>query len=405
MRKTFHLMAKPASFHCNLACDYCFYLPKGETLCTPPTPLRHMSEPVLRRFIQRYIAASPGNDVAFSWQGGEPTLSGLAFFRHVVALQTHYANGKRITNSLQTNGVLLDAAWARFFAEHAFLVGVSVDGPQHVYDAMRKTRSGRSVFHNVLRGIAHLRDAGVEYNLLAVVNAYSARYPLEIYRFLTREPGAAYVQFIPAVERNPVHQQAEQRVGEILYPAADAVMPWSVCAEDYGAFLTTVFDEWVRRDVGRVFVQIFDNTLAAWAGETPELCVMRPTCGSALVLEQNGDIYSCDHFVTPQHKLGNILTDAPDRLAGGKAQRRFGAAKTPASAQCQTCAYRFACQGGCPKHRIVPAGKHQQNYLCAGYYRYFQHVAPYMAWMAGELTRHRPPAGIMNVAPFIAARQ
>lgn len=405
MHKPFHLMAKPASFHCNLACDYCFYLPKGETLFKQQQPMRQMPEPVLRQFIKRYIAASPGDEVAFSWQGGEPTLAGLAFFRRVVALQTQYANGKRIVNSLQTNGVLIDERWAQFFAEHRFLVGVSVDGPQHLYDAMRKTQSGRSVFHHVVEGIAHLRDAGVEFNLLAVVNAHTASHPLEIYRFLTRELAATFVQFIPAVERNPQRQRAERQFGEILCLEQDAVMPWSVSGEAYGGFLTAIFDEWVRHDVGSVFVQIFDNTLAAWAGETPSLCVMQPTCGAALVIEQNGDIYSCDHFVTPEHRLGNIITDAPERLAAGKAQRRFGAAKNPATTQCQRCEYRFACQGGCPKHRIVPAGKHQQNYLCAGYYHYFRHVAPYMDWMANQLAQRRPPADIMNVAPFIAARQ
>ena len=405
MKKMFHLMAKPASFQCNLACEYCFYLPKGKTLLKRQTPTRQMSDRVLRQFIRQYIETSSGDEVMFTWQGGEPTLAGLDFYRRALALQQRYAGGKRIVNSLQTNGVLLDAEWVRFLAEHRFLVGVSVDGPRHLHDALRKTPSGRSVFQRVVEGIERLRKAGVDYNLLAVVNAQTARYPLEVYRFLTRELGAAFVQFIPAVERDPGRETALQRYGEILCLEKDAaVTPWSVTGEAYGKFLISIFDEWVRQDVGRVFVQLFDNTLATWAGQIPALCVMRPRCGASLVVEQNGDVYSCDHFVLPEHRLGNLLATPPDRLAASRRQREFSARKTPSSPQCQRCEYRFACQGGCPKHRLIPDGRHHRNYLCDGYYAFFSHVAPYMAWMAQQLAQHQPAAGVMKMAPFIAAQ-
>lgn len=405
MKKGFHLMAKPASFHCNLACDYCFYLPNGETVLHGQPPSRAMSEPVLRQFIKRYIESSPGNEVAFTWQGGEPTLAGLDFYRRAVALQKQYAGNKRITNSMQTNGVLINDEWARFLAEHHFLMGISVDGPQPLYDAYRKTQSGGSVFHKVVDAIGHLKRHGVAFNLLAVVNDVTAQYPLEIYRFLTQELGGQHLQFIPAVEPMPRAAQAARFGETIALEHGSAVAPWSVSGEAYGRFLITLFDEWVRRDVGRVFVQMFDNTLTAWTGNTPELCVMQPTCGAALVVEQNGDVYSCDHFVAPEHHLGNILRDAPDKLVASKQQRRFGNAKTPTSPSCQRCEYRFACQGGCPKHRLARDGKHRQNHLCSGYYAFFRHAAPYMTWMAQQLARRQPPAEIINVAPFIAAKQ
>lgn len=404
MSPAFHLMAKPASYHCNLVCDYCFYLPKGQTVLQQQADTRQMSQPLLQRFIKEYIASSPGSEVAFTWQGGEPTLAGLDFYRRVVALQQQYANGKRIVNNLQTNGVLLNDAWVAFLAEHHFLVGVSVDGPQHLHDAMRKTAHGGSVFQRVIDGVARLRQAGVAFNLLAVVNEQTARYPLEVYRFLTSELGAEFVQFIPAVEVLPERLAVAERFGETICLEQERVTPWSVSGEAYGNFLITIFDHWVRHDVGRVFVQIFDNTLAAWAGKTPDLCVMRANCGASLVMEQNGDIYSCDHFVSPQHRLGNIMTDSPARLATSKQQRQFGNQKTPKSAQCQQCQYRFACQGGCPKHRLIPEGKHQRNYLCSGYQAFFSYVDPYMTWMVNQLAQRQPAAGVMKAAPFIAAQ-
>lgn len=388
-------MAKPASFHCNLACDYCFYLDKGETVLRPSTPAMQMPDRVLREYVKRYIADTPGDEVAFTWQGGEPTLAGLDFYRRAVALQKEFAAGKRISNSLQTNGVLLDDRWAAFLAEHRFLVGVSVDGPQHLYDAGRKTRAGGSVFGKVMAGIDALHRHGVEFNLLATVTSRTADYPLEIYAFLTRELGANFVQFIPVVE------PAAQAFGEVIaLEHQHVVTNWSVSGEAWGKFTIAIFDEWWRKDVGRVFVQLFDNTLAAWSGHTPELCVMRANCGAGLVVEQNGDIYSCDHFVEPQHRLGNIMHDSPQGLATGKQQRRFSSAKTPTSSRCQRCEYRFACQGGCPKHRLIPEGKHRQNVLCEGYYAFFRHVTPQMTWMADQLANRQPLPSCRASAAF-----
>ncbi len=391
MKDDFHLMAKPASFHCNLACDYCFYLKKGDGVLRQRQPAFQMTDRVLSEYVRRYIADAPGNDVAFTWQGGEPTLAGLDFFRRAVALQQRFAQGKRITNSLQTNGVLLNDTWAGFLAEHRFLVGVSVDGPQSVFDAGRRTRSGHSVFQKVVDGLEALKRHGVEFNLLATVTSRSAEHPLAIYRFLTRELGGRFLQFIPVVEPAPPHDQRAERFGETIALAhQNVVTNWSVSARAWGEFNIAIFDEWLRHDVGRVFVQLFDNTLAAWAGETPGLCVMRASCGASLVVEQNGDVYSCDHFVTPAHRLGNILRDVPSRLAQSKQQRSFSAAKAPRSATCQRCQYRFACQGGCPKHRLLRDGNHWQNYLCQGYYAFFDHVAPQMAWMASQIAHNRP---------------
>lgn len=405
MKTPFHLMAKPASFHCNLACKYCFYLEKGETILRQAKPSYSMSDPVLSAYIRRYIAGTAGDEVAFTWQGGEPMLAGLNFYHRVVALQQQFANGKRITNNLQTNGVLINDRWAEFLAQHRFLVGVSVDGPQHIYDAGRRNHAGGSVFSKVVDGLKTLQRHDIAFNLLATVNAWSAKYPLEIYRFLTRELGGRFIQFIPVVEPSMARTASARRFGEtIALENEDVATCASVRAKAWGNFNITIFNEWVRHDVGRIFVQLFDNTLAAWSGETPGLCVMRANCGASLVIEQNGDIYCCDHFVEPQHLLGNILRDAPEKLASSKQQRRFASAKTPTSAACQRCPYRFACQGGCPKHRLLRDGNHAQNFLCEGYYAFFDHVRPYMAWMSAQLERKQPPAAIMESAAFIAAQ-
>ncbi|PWC13364.1 anaerobic sulfatase maturase [Brenneria corticis] len=407
MKKPFHLMAKPTSFQCNLSCEYCFYLPKGKDVLQSPSPKRHMDDAVLRQYIKQYIENWPTEEIMFAWQGGEPTLAGLDFYRRVLALQSQYGKGRRIHNSLQTNGVLLNDAWAAFLAENHFLVGISVDGPRSLHDRFRKSNSGQSVFRQVIDGIERLRKHEVEFNLLAVVNSETAKYPREVYHFLTRELACPHVQFIPIVEPAAA-AGAGQQFGELICRQnglGETVMPWSVNGDAYGKFMISVFDQWVRQDVGRVFVQLFDNTLAAWAGETPSLCVMQPTCGRALIIEQNGDIYSCDHFVTPEHRLGNIMTTPLSTLAYGKQQKKFSRRKTPSSPACQRCDYRFVCQGGCPKHRIIPLGNQRQNYLCSGYKAFFQHVAPYMTYMAEQIAQRRSPANVMNVAAFIAANQ
>lgn len=401
MREPFQLMAKPVSFHCNLACEYCFYLPRGDNAWQGKSANLPMSESVLRTFIQRYIAASPGPDIHFTWQGGEPTLAGLAFYHQVITLQKHYAGDKRIHNSLQTNGVLLTDAWVDFLAEHQFLVGVSVDGPQTMHDCYRHNNAGRSVFRQVIDGVRRLQRANVPFNILCTLNQANTGDPLSVWRFLTRDLNATFIQFIPVAEPAP----APRWRGDILPVSKPVTTHWSVTGAAFGYFLNTVFDAWVRTDVGRVFVQHFDNTLAAWCGRTPDLCVMQKQCSAALVIEQNGDIYSCDHFVSPPHRLGNILHDDPGRLAASKQQQRFSRVKTPTAQLCQQCQYRFACQGGCPKHRLLPDGRTYRNVLCDGYYAFFEHTAPYMKYMKQLLSMGKPAADVMAQAPFIAAQQ
>jgi uncharacterized protein len=397
-------MAKPVSYQCNIACDYCFYLEKEQGTLKPRKATRHMDEPTLEAYVRQYIEAHPGNEVEFTWQGGEPTLAGMTFYENALRLQQKYARGKRITNSIQTNGVLIDEAWATFLATHHFLVGLSVDGPQWLHDTYRKTRSDQSVFNKVINAMRLLQEKGVEVNVLAVVNNVTAAHPQAIYHFLTRELKAEHVQFIPAVEQRPVNE----KYGELLYPqslSGGTVTSWSVSGEQWGAFINNVFDLWVRQDVGRVYVQMFDSALAAWLGEKPSLCVMQSSCGFGLVVEQNGDVFSCDHYVYPEHRLGNLKRDSLVKMVNGRQQRKFGMAKTEVSGECMRCPWRFACHGGCPKHRIHKSGERWHNHLCAGYKAIFSHMDPYMRYMAQQIAHKRPPAGVMDVAPMIAAEQ
>ncbi|MBH3256983.1 anaerobic sulfatase maturase [Serratia marcescens] len=404
MKRPFHLMAKPTSYQCNLACDYCFYLEKDQGTLKPQQAQRHMDDEVLRLYVQQYIEANPAQEIEFTWQGGEPTLSGLAFFERALFWQRHYAGEKVIRNSIQTNGVLIDEAWAQFLAEHRFLVGLSVDGPAHLHDRYRKTQSGKSAFDKVINALQWLRRYQVEVNILCVVTPQTAKAPLEVYRFITQELAAEFVQFIPVVEQRSV----SRKYGELLYPqtlSGNEVTEWSVSGEEYGHFINTIFDYWVRHDVGRVYVQLFDNALAAWLGEKPSLCIMQPTCGFGLVVEQNGDIYSCDHYVYPEHRLGNLKTDRLDKLVNGKQQRKFGMMKAALPPACEQCPWRFACHGGCPKHRINRVDNHWHNHLCAGYKAIFSHLDPYMRYMAQQIARRQPPANVMHVAASIAAQR
>ena len=337
----------------------------------------------------------------FAWQGGEPTLLGVDYFKRVVALQQQYANGKRINNAFQTNGVLINDAWADFFKAHHFLIGVSIDGPRERHDKYRLDKGGGSTFAKVMRGIDTLKRHGVEFNTLTVVQRDNANYPLEVYRFL-REIGSGFMQFIPIVER------AAQGVGEeslsLVSPDSDAkarVTPWSVEPLQYGKFLQAIFDEWVRRDVGQVFVQIFDVALAAWCGMDPGLCVFQETCGHAMALEHNGDLYSCDHYVYPENRLGNIEEHPLESLVASAQQQAFGQAKRDTLPRyCRECDVRFMCNGECPKHRFAttPDGEPGLNYLCAGYKHFFHHIDPYMRFMANELRLRRPPANVMRWA-------
>jgi uncharacterized protein len=395
----FHVLAKPVGPICNLDCKYCFYLEK-EALYPGKTQWAMAGE-VLDSFVRQYIEAQQSPVIHFAWQGGEPTLLGVEYFQKAVALQQRYANGKRIENSFQTNGVLLNEGWARFFAENGFLVGVSIDGPRELHDAYRVDKGGQPTFDRVLRGIEVLKTHGVEFNTLTTVHGANATHPREVYRFL-KDNGSGYMQFIPIVERVAPETTAnglQLATPDCATPAQ--VTPWSVEPLQFGGFLTAIFDEWVRNDVGRVFVQLFDVSLESWVGMEPSLCIFRKQCGSALAIEHNGDLYSCDHFVYPKNRLGNILSTSLAQLAQSEEQQRFGEAKeTSLPAYCLSCEVRFACNGECPKHRfaLTPDGEPGLNYLCAGYKMFFQHLDPYMRFMANQLRMRQAPAHVMDWA-------
>jgi uncharacterized protein len=394
----FNVLAKPTGPLCNLSCSYCFYLEK-ERLYPGSQPWA-MSDEVLEAFIRQYIETQDAPVVSFVWQGGEPTLLGLDFFRRVVELQARYAGGKRIENALQTNALVLDEEWGEFLRHQRFLVGVSIDGPHALHDRYRVDRGGRPTHERVLRSVALLKRHRVELNTLTVLQRENVRHPLEVYRYL-REIGSGFLQFIPVVERRAQGGRAD---GLTLVPPDEEggapVAEWSVDPEDYGTFLCAVFEEWVRKDVGRVFVQDFDVALESWMGREPSLCIHRTTCGEALAVEHNGDLYSCDHFVFPEHRLGNIVTSPLGALVRSEQQLRFGRAKGDLPECCVKCDVLFACRGGCPKQRFVAvAGERPRlHYLCAAYKRFYRHIDPYMGFMAAELRAGRPPANVTEWA-------
>lgn len=381
--EAFHVVAKPRGALCNLACAYCFYLSK-EALYPGRDP--RMRDALLEAAVRQHIEAQRAPEVVFDWQGGEPTLMGLDFFRRAVGLQQRYRRpGTRILNTLQTNGTTLDAEWCRFLRESGFLVGVSLDGPRALHDAYRVDRGGSPTFDRVMAGIALLQAHGVEFNVLTAVHAANAGRGLEVYRFLREAARAPVVQFIPIVERDA---------------GGEGVTSRSVTGRQYGEFLMEVFAEWVRRDVGRVFVQIFDVALGVWFGRPSSLCVFAETCGAAPALEHNGDLYSCDHFVEPAHRLGNIADTPLGELVASPRQRAFGRAKRDALPRfCRECPVLFACNGGCPKDRFVkaPDGEPGLNYLCEGLRAFFTRIDRPMRTMAGLLRQHRSPALVMSM--------
>lgn len=394
---SFHIMTKPIGPICNLDCKYCFYLEKEKLY--PGQSDWKMPEDILESYIRQYIEAQNVETIHFAWQGGEPTLLGVDYFRKVVELQKKYAGGKRIENAFQTNGVLLDDRWGEFLAENKFLVGISLDGPQELHDHYRVDKGGQPTFDRVMRGLRCLKKHGVEFNTLTVVDRHNSQRPLEVYHFL-KEAGSGFMQFIPIVER--VASEASQP-GLILISPQDRqpaqVSEWSVQPEQYGKFLCRIFDEWVRQDVGRYYVQIFDVALEIWLGLPSSLCVFRETCGSAMALEHNGDLYSCDHFVYPENKLGNLMERPLASMAASPQQSRFGLDKRETlPLYCRECDVRFACNGECPKHRFIrtPDGEDGLNYLCAGYKLFFHHIDPAMRFMANELRHERPPANVME---------
>jgi uncharacterized protein len=382
----FHIMTKPRGAICNLDCKYCYFLSKERLY--PNSDFR-MSETLLEEYTRQYIAAQQVPEVTFAWQGGEPTLMGLDFYKQAVAYQQkHKKTGMRIINALQTNAVTLDDEWCAFFKKHDFLIGVSLDGTRALHDFYRVDKGGKPTFDKVMQGIESLKRHKVEFNILTTVHAANAPHPLEVYRFLRDEVKTEFIQFIPIVER----------ANETGYQEGDSVTERSVTAEQYGQFLIQIFDEWVRHDVGRVFVQMFDVALAAWIGSNPGLCIFEETCGTALAMEHNGDVFSCDHFVEPAYKLGNIVDIPLSEIVVSDKQRQFGLAKRDTLPQyCRNCEVRFVCNGGCPKDRFIqtPSGDAGLNYLCAGYRAFFNHIAEPMRFMAHELQQRRAPANIM----------
>lgn len=394
--KPLYVMLKPAGAHCNLACKYCYYLEKNKLY---PTAQRHlMSDEMLEQFTRDYIEAQAMNQVLFTWHGGEPLLRSIDFYRKALSLQQKYAGGRRIDNVIQTNGTLLTDEWCEFFAQNHWLVGISIDGPQPDHDHYRLTAAGKPSWKKVMQGIKLLKKHGVEWNAMAVVNAYNANHPLEFYRFF-KENGCQFLQFTPIVERLTRHED-----GRTLASLADkdkiSLSEASVAPEQWGYFLCAIFDEWGRKDVGKIFVEIFDCTLANWMGISPGICAYSKECGHAGVMEHNGDVYSCDHFVFPEYKLGNIRDHSLIDMLYGEQQQEFSRLKhSSLPRQCKECDMEFACHGECPKNRFMKDkyGDSGLNYLCPGYYHYYQHVAPYMDYMKQELMSQRPPSNIMKV--------
>jgi len=389
-------MAKPTGARCNLDCTYCFYLEKDALYSGVRMP--RMADDVLENYIRRYIASQPGDRVTFVWQGGEPALMGVDYYRRAVDLQRKYAGDKTIENAFQTNGVLLDDAWCELFTQGNFLVGISIDGPEDLHDAYRVNKGGGGTFKQVMRGLEALKRNRVEFNTLTVLHRGNANHALRIYRFL-KQIESRYQQYIPIVERAAV---TKTEVGLSLVPPAYSgaaqITEWSLTAEQYGAFLVAVFDEWVRQDVGQVFVQLFDSTLSTWLGHGAALCIFHETCGLCPAMEHNGDLYACDHYVYPDYRLGNIVEDDLEAMVLGARQVEFGRDKRDTlTAQCRSCAMLPACNGGCPKHRIAANadGETSQNHFCSAYYRFFTHAAPYMRFMAHELRQRRAPANVM----------
>lgn len=374
-----YVMLKPVGAVCNLRCKYCYYLEKKDLY--PDARNFVMSEELLEEFIKQYLGAQTMSQVLFTWHGGETLMRNISFYKKAVALQNKYGRGRPISNCLQTNGTLLTDEWCRFFKENNFLIGISVDGPQHCHDKYRRTLDNRPSFYQVMKGVELLKKHGVEFNIMGVVNDYNSDYPLQFYHFF-KSIDCHYIQFAPIVE---------QIDGK---PAR-----WNVRTQAWGDFLIAIFDEWVRNDVGDYYIQYFDSTLANWVGQEPGVCTLAKTCGQAGVMEFNGDVYSCDHMVYPQYKLGNIKTNTLTQMMYSRQQQQFGNDKYDAlPAQCRSCNYLFACNGECPKNRIIQTidGESGLNYLCQGYYKFFNHVAPYMDFMKNELLNRRPPSNVME---------
>lgn len=389
----FGTMVKPIGSACNLDCSYCYYRDKSE-IYSGNMPL--MSEELLEEYIRQYICGTSQQSVSFCWHGGEPLMAGLPFFRRAMELQKKYAGDKVIENSLQTNGVLLNEEWCSFFADNNFLIGLSLDGPEDIHNAFRRDCGGAPTFARVMKGVELLKNKGVEYNILSTVNSHSEERGAEVYRFLRSL--SHYMQFLPVVEY--VRERPGKRPLIVSPDEEDAVeAPWSVSAIGYGKFMCDVFDEWVKYDVGNYFVQLFDITLGNWCGVAPSLCAFGEVCGDGLVVEHNGDVYSCDHFVYPEYRLGNIKEKELAAMYKSNDQQQFGRDKRDAlPMECKRCTYNFLCHGECPKHRFAYAknGEPYMNVLCEGYKMFFRHTDPYMRYMKTLIERGEPASGVME---------
>jgi uncharacterized protein len=386
----FHTMAKPIGPICNLDCTYCFYLHKEQLLST--CNKWRMSDEVLEEFIKQYIEHQNYHEIIFSWQGGEPSLLGLDFFRKVVALEKKYANGKTIQNDLQTNGTLLDDEWCKFLKANNFLVGLSIDGPKRLHDKFRPDKKGDGTFMKVCDTAKRLHKFGVPFNSLTCVNRETAKYPLDVYRFLRSEIKPRMIQFSPVVEPKVFRDTAPQHWKEEDLPMVGSekarpghpdsvVTDWSVDPDEFGNFLIKVFDEWYKKDQGKVFVNYFENAAALYSGLLAQMCTLAPICGKGLAIEHDGDIYSCDHYVYPEYKLGNIFKTGMKDMAFSMQQQDFGLGKkNKLTEQCKQCYYMPSCYGECPKNRVVKSvdGEPGHNYLCTGLKKYFEHIDPYM---------------------------
>jgi uncharacterized protein len=399
----FNIIVKPIGPVCNLDCQYCFY--KEKNALFPEDHNYRMPDEILEEFIRTYIESQPLSPVSFVWQGGEPTLLGLDFFRKAVRLQKKYAQNKQIINSLQTNGTLLDIAWCEFLAQNNFLVGISIDGPEDIHNVYRVDGKGRPTFDAVMRGLDHLKKHHVEFNALCCVAKHNEEKPLEVFRFF-KEQGIRYIQFIPVVERQPNNTSAQ--LGFQLAAPLDTgpdissakVTQWSVSPAAYGDFLVKIFDQWVRSDVGSVFIMNFEWALSCFVTGNPYACTFSENCGRCLVFEHNGDVYSCDHYVYPDYRLGNILNTNLKKMAESDKQLRFGRDKqSTLPAQCRNCVVLFACHGDCPKHRFIKLSDDQSkvSYLCESYKRFFTHITPYMKMLTRLIKQNRPAEMIMDL--------
>lgn len=396
--KPVYVMLKPVGSVCNLACDYCYYLEKGKLY--PEVKNHIMTDELLEKFIREYLECQTMPQVLFTWHGGETLMRPISFYKKAMELQKRYGKGRHIENSIQTNGTLLTDEWCRFFKENNFLVGVSIDGPQEFHDEYRRNRQGLPSFYKVMKGIELLKKYGVEYNAMAVVNDYNVDFPFEFYRFF-KEIDCRFIQFTPIVERLVQHTDDTILTSPEEQDERIRLASFSVDPEKWGNFLCTIFDEWIKEDVGTYFVQIFDATLANWVGQQPGVCSLARNCGHAGVMEFNGDVYACDHFVFPEYKLGNIHKQTLIEMMYSQRQLAFGSDKhDKLPEQCKSCDYLFACNGECPKNRFMHTkeGEPGLNYLCKGYKKYFAHVAPYMDYMKKELLAERPPANVMEWA-------